>query len=278
MVAQHYRWDFIGLSTDTKPTPATSEKVVDGSTFYCSDNSKLYVFYKDTWYEKTVSGGGGGTSDFDQLTNRPKYNGTAMTGETNIPIAPTVVQLTGTSETDVMSQKAVSSNLFNDPDTKKQIKIGDSAVSNSTESVAIGYRARANNNSNVAIGSGAYASETNGICIGPGTVASGKYDICIGASAQTSQLASTAIGASAKASHKGSVVFTGGEDSAAGQFQVGTNKTGWTGLGYNDTDYRLITGVYDGQGAHDAVTVGQINALIDAINAAANLNLNHIGS
>ncbi|MBO7715528.1 MAG: hypothetical protein J6S85_18340 [Methanobrevibacter sp.] len=62
MVAQHYRWDFIGLSTDTKPTPETSPKVVDGSTFYCSDTSKLYVFCKDTWYEKTVSGGGGGTT------------------------------------------------------------------------------------------------------------------------------------------------------------------------------------------------------------------------
>lgn len=53
-----YRWDFIGLSTDSKPTPATSDRVVDGSTFYCSDNSKLYVFCKDTWYEKT----GGGTT------------------------------------------------------------------------------------------------------------------------------------------------------------------------------------------------------------------------
>lgn len=61
MVAQsHYRWDFIGLSTDNKPTPATSEKVVDGSTFYCSDNSKLYVWYKNQWYEKTATGGGGG--------------------------------------------------------------------------------------------------------------------------------------------------------------------------------------------------------------------------
>ena len=55
----HYRWDFIGLSTDDKPTPAISEKVTDGSTFYCSDNSKLYVWYKNQWYEKTSSGGGG---------------------------------------------------------------------------------------------------------------------------------------------------------------------------------------------------------------------------
>lgn len=60
MVAQHYRWDFVGLSTDTKPTPETSEKVVDGSTFYCSDTSKLYVFCKDTWYERKALGGGGG--------------------------------------------------------------------------------------------------------------------------------------------------------------------------------------------------------------------------
>lgn len=56
----HYRWDFIGLSTDNKPTPATSEKVVDGSTFYCADNSKLYVFCGQEWYEKTATGGGGG--------------------------------------------------------------------------------------------------------------------------------------------------------------------------------------------------------------------------
>ena len=61
MVENHYRWDFIGLSTDDKPTPATSEKVADGSTFYCSDNSKLYVFYKDQWYEKEATGGGGTT-------------------------------------------------------------------------------------------------------------------------------------------------------------------------------------------------------------------------
>lgn len=57
---QRYRWDFIGLSTDDKPTPETSEKVVNGSTFYCSDTSKLYVFCDGTWYERKALGGGGG--------------------------------------------------------------------------------------------------------------------------------------------------------------------------------------------------------------------------
>lgn len=82
----HYRWDFIGLSTDTKPTPAESPKVVNGSTYYESDTSKLFVFYKDTWYERKPLGGGGG-SDIN------------------------VVQTTGDSTTDVMSQKAVTDAL-----------------------------------------------------------------------------------------------------------------------------------------------------------------------
>jgi hypothetical protein len=62
MVAHHYRWDFIGLSSQQKPTPVTSEKVVDGSTFYEADTSKLYVFCKTQWYEKEATGGGGGTT------------------------------------------------------------------------------------------------------------------------------------------------------------------------------------------------------------------------
>lgn len=86
MVSQKYRWDFIGLSTDEKPTSETSDKVVNGSTYYCSDTSKLYVYCDGTWYErKPLGGGGGGTSNFDQLTNRPKYNGSEMTSSTDIP-------------------------------------------------------------------------------------------------------------------------------------------------------------------------------------------------
>ena len=46
------RWDFIGLSSDSKPT-ATNPKVVDGSTFYEADTSKLYFWTKDRWYNKT---------------------------------------------------------------------------------------------------------------------------------------------------------------------------------------------------------------------------------
>lgn len=60
----HYRWDFIGLSTDNKPTADTSEKVVNGSTYYCADTSKLYVYCDGTWYERQPLGGGGGGGDY----------------------------------------------------------------------------------------------------------------------------------------------------------------------------------------------------------------------
>ena len=98
MVAQHYRWDFIGLSTDTKPTPQTSEKVVDGSTFYCSDTSKLYVYCKDNWYERKSLGGGGGTT----------YTAGDGIVIDDGEIAVDLVQTTGNSTKKVMSQKAVT--------------------------------------------------------------------------------------------------------------------------------------------------------------------------
>lgn len=47
------RWDFIGLSTDEKPTPSTSKKVVDGSTFFEADTSRLYFWTNSQWYRKT---------------------------------------------------------------------------------------------------------------------------------------------------------------------------------------------------------------------------------
>lgn len=49
---QKTRWDFIGLSTDAKPT-ATNPKVVNGSTFFEADTSKLFFWTDGQWYRKT---------------------------------------------------------------------------------------------------------------------------------------------------------------------------------------------------------------------------------
>lgn len=46
------RWDFIGLSTDTKPS-SDNAYVTDGSTYYEADTSKLYFWVNNSWYNKT---------------------------------------------------------------------------------------------------------------------------------------------------------------------------------------------------------------------------------
>ena len=46
-----YDWNFLGLSTETKPT--AGEKVVDGSTFYECDTSTFFIYYQGEWYQQT---------------------------------------------------------------------------------------------------------------------------------------------------------------------------------------------------------------------------------
>lgn len=42
------RMDYLGLSTDDKPT----EEAVNGSTYYEVDTSEFYIYYEGTWYEQ----------------------------------------------------------------------------------------------------------------------------------------------------------------------------------------------------------------------------------
>lgn len=343
-----YRWDFIGLSTDTKPTPETNDRVANGSTFYCSDNSKLYVWYKDQWYEKTVSGGGGGgTSNFNQLSNRPKYNGTEMTGSTDIPevktytagsnvsissgnvisatdttysdftgtdgtvagtagLVPapattdagkflkadgtwdtagggggvTVVQTTGSSTTDVMSQNATTSMVFDDPGTNNLFRVGTVATpsvdaenifwvypyssSEQPKNKSINIFGQCAGEYAISLGTNAITRLNNQVSIGLNTLNnfSSTSGIAIGSSAQCLNAYSVAIGKSAKTTRDG-------------EFNIGA---GTSGDGYNSTDYRVLGGVHDGQLAQDAVTVSQVNATIDAINTALSTNIPHIGA
>ena len=368
----HYRWDFIGLSTDNKPTPSDSQKVVNGSTFYCSDNSKLYIWYKNQWYERKPlgGGGGGGTDDFEQLENRPKYNGSLMTGSTDIPevitytagsnatiadgvisatnttysagtglsltdttfsadtsvlatqtdlsgkqntltagsnitisdntisatdttysnfvgtdgtaagtaglvpapattdagkflkadgtwdtagggSGPTVVQTTGTSTTDVMSQNAVTSMVFADPATQYKIKIGAGAsTSEGNNGVEIGHNSTANASAAVAIG---YSAQTFGV-----------YGTALGRNAYAYANYTTAIGSYASATGEYSVALGHGS-SATAQGEVGIGlSSAYSGLGYNSSNYRLLTGLYDPQSAHDAATKGYVDPTTDS--------------
>lgn len=134
----HYRWDFIGLSTQEKPTPETSDKVVDGSTFYSSDDSKLYVWYKDQWYERKALGeGSGGGSTIN------------------------VVQTTGESTTDVMSQKAVTDALA---DKQNTLTAGDGINISNDEINGVDF-----------VGTDGTAAGEAGLVPAPATTDAGKF-------------------------------------------------------------------------------------------------------
>lgn len=134
----------------------------------------------------------------------------------------------GTSDTRAMSQNATTSMVYADPGTNHKVKIGGTG-SSGNYSVNIGYASQTPNINAIGIGYGAKGFGNNGVSIGSNT--------------QCNALNSVALGGGALANNKGEINIT-------------TDLTGTT-TGFNDTNYRLIRGLYDGQEAHDAATVGQ---------------------
>ena len=262
-----YRWDFIGLSTDVKPTPATSDRVVDGSTFYCSDTSKLYVFCKDTWYEKTAGGGGGEPytlpiASSETLGGVKVGTGLSINSETGVLSADggggvTPVQTTGTSTTDVMSQNATTEMVYADPSTKKKVQIGYNSSSTGDSAVVIGSGADSTAAYSVSLGINSRGRSVDGVAIGRGSNVGAVNNTFWG---------SLAIGAYSYASGKASIAlgYGAGKSLSAEAGLQGVldleKRTGYTGLGYNNTDYVLIRGVYDPVNAHDAATKGYVDS------------------
>lgn len=155
-----------------------------------------------------------------------------------------VVQTTGTSTADVMSQNATTSMVFADPGTKQKVQLGNASSSLGAWGVAIGYSSRATNSASVGIGYNANASGNGGIAILGNSSASNT--IGIGYNATASAAGAIALGSNSSSS-------------VQGQMSIGTSNTG---QGYNSSNYRLLTGLYDPQSAHDAATKGYVDGKI----------------
>lgn len=172
-------------------------------------------------------------------------NGTVVNFQTSaIPVGrgdgggPTVVQTTGTSTTDVMSQNATTSMVFADPSTKQKVQIGNSAQTGS--------------------------AADNTVVIGAGAFSYGSSSVALGSAAKTYSYGATALGTNAYANADHSIAL--GDDSTAsaiGEMAIGTKFN----HGYNNSNYRLLTGLYDPQSAHDAATKGYVdNSLLGKAN------------
>lgn len=289
---QQIRWDFLGLSTDTKPTPATSEKVVDGSTFYETNTSKLYVWYKNQWYEKQATGGGGATytaGDNIQISadnvisaTDTTYNAfTGTDGETAgtsglVPAPATtdagkflkadgtwdtagssvnVVQSMGNSTTDVMSQDATTKMIYADPSAQYKLRIGSNISNAGNYSVTLGTMAGTSTGYSIAIGKGAQTvgSSSNSGLIAIGCNSYAEHDSCVAIGGTTSSSSATT-----SAGYGSVAIGVGAMASVRGQFDIG-DRTGE--FGYKSSKYRLLTGVHDGESLHDGATVAQGNTL-----------------
>ena len=140
------------------------------------------------------------------------------------------------------------------------VTIGDSATTYSAKAIAIGNNAKAGYSSSnltgvIAIGNSSQAGYGG---------SSGNDSIAIGTSSKASTgqgggYGGVAIGASAQANNRSSIALGAySQTSATGEMNIGSTSTSY---GYNYSNYRLLTGVYDGQSAHDAATKGQLDAI-----------------
>ena len=158
-----------------------------------------------------------------------------------------VVQTTGTSTTDVMSQNATTSMVFADPANRNRVQIGRNTSNSGVSALSIGTGASANGDSTIAIGSD--------------SAARGVYSTSLGnASSTNTATRALALGNAANAIYDNSVAIgTNATTSAIGEFNIGA---GTSGRGYNSSNYRLLTGLYDPQSVHDAATKGYVDGMI----------------
>ena len=209
---------------------------------------------------------------------------------------PTVVQTTGTSQTDVMSQNAVTSMVYADPGTGRRVRIGNTATIGSSSigigdistswqgggnSVIIGRNSGSYGDSAIAIGDTALISSAGsgainlgrGQCNSIGAISIGSdttvgssrdyalalgYGITVGAGATSS----VSVGRAAATSAQGAIALGAySSASSVGEMNIGSSQTSY---GYNSSNYRLLTGLYDPQNAHDAATKGYVDPTTDS--------------
>lgn len=263
--------DAIVASSDVKDIVGTKADLNNYDTTTLGDNDIIKVLADEsqsgatTYYRWSVSGatftliGSEGPyytkSQTDTLVNvkadaSTTYTktevDTALSGKANTSDVPTVVQSPGTSTTDVMSQNAATRLIYPDYSStvSKAIKIiGSNPSSVHSEEVTIGYGVSAN---------------------------AGRAAVGVGYQANNNGNRSVAIGNYARATADGSIAIgEGAYASTRGEMNIGTSTSAsyGTSYGYNNTAYRLLTGLYDGQSDHDAATYGQVISY-SAINGA----------
>ena len=248
------------LATKTDLDGKQDELTAGDNISIGEESGALVISATDTTYNNFIgtdgtSAGTAGLVPAPATTDAGKFLKADGTWDTAGGGGPTVVQTTGTSTTDVMSQNAVTSMVFADPSTKTRVVIGSGAStgSGSEDTVTIGNGAHTYYTNSVSIGKGSSCSSGNGVAIGAGAEASAQ-SVSIGRCAAANSFYSVGLGSYSKVTQKG-------------QVDISTLYTTNT-YGYNDSQYRLLTGLYDPQNAHDAATKGYVDGTTETYTIA----------
>lgn len=176
-----------------------------------------------------------------------------------------IVQSTGNSTTDVMSQKATTDMVYGDGDAKTNVRLGSGATAYNTGSISVGQKA-SSGSSGVAIGSNTTAYNA-GVAIGQGADTSTRDNVVI-----VGKQAFTLLKASDNSVYLGSNVRSantypysvalgnGATITRRGEVNISTGDDNTNG--YNNTSYRILGGVHDPVEAQDAATKNYVDAAV----------------
>lgn len=235
-----------GLATKQDILTAGANVQINNNTISATDTT-----YSDFTGTDGTAAGAAGLVPAPATTDAGKFLKADGTWDT-AGSAINVVQTTGTSTTDVMSQNATTSMVFADPSTRQKVQIGADAVARASYSVSIGRRASTYGTNSVAVGDSTQAGYESGVAVGSSAKCTDNYATAIGAYAKANMPYSVAVGTYAVAEAKG-------------EMNIGTDTQ--TTAGYNNSNYRLLTGLYDPQSDHDAATKGYVdNSLLGKAN------------
>lgn len=162
-----------------------------------------------------------------------------------------VVQTSGTSTTDVMSQNATTAMVFANPGTNNRIGIGASSSASGTRGIAIGESASAGGSYSVALGASTVAT-TGSLAFGWLANAARQNSVALGYNSYAGQSSSVALGFDSSTTRQGEVNIGSGNSQ-----------------GYNNTKYRVIGGVHDPVDAHDAATKGYVDTHLGGLSFVA---------
>jgi len=178
-------------------------------------------------------------------TDADKYLKSDGTWDT-VNAGPTVVQTTGTSTTDVMSQNATTGMVFADPGNQAKIRIGNTS-SVGTNSLSIGNGSLSTPQNCVSVGDYAQSKALGSTSLGYGAESSGAYGVSLG------------YGARAGAPYSFALPYSSATQQGIVQF--GLNQSQATS-GYNNSQYRLLSGLYDPVNDHDGATKGYVDNIV----------------